>query len=165
MVTVSPLLGEYFQFDCWANQYYGGKWFWTFWGQGPDSKNLIKVWVFLSRKMHICTQMCIHFQGLLSIQKACLKNPAYEPLFQSNWMQGTTWALPYVAKKSLPAPNTEGQPLPYLAFCLPLELQRPNGIGHVTQKCVKRVSERLGGFFKADTKVKSPRLQTFTLIF
>lgn len=92
--------------------------------KGPTKKNLIKVWAFLSRKMRICTQICIHFQGILSIQEACLKKPAYEPLFQSKWMQGTIWALPYVAKKSLLAPNTEGQPLPYLAFCLPLELHR-----------------------------------------
>lgn len=56
--------------------------------------------------------------------EARLKKPAYEPLFQSNWMQGTIWALPYVAKKSLLAPNTEGQPLPYLDFCRPLELHR-----------------------------------------
>lgn len=68
--------------------------------------------------MHICTQICIHFQGILSIQEARLKKPAYEPLFQSNWMQGTIWALPYVAKKSLLAPNTEGQPLPYLDFVI-----------------------------------------------
>lgn len=103
----------------------------------------------------------------MSIQEACLKKPAYEPLFHSNWMQGNIWALPYVAKKSLLAPNTEGQPFPYLAFCLPLELHRDQMVLAILHRNVLResVTERLGGFFKADTKGKSPRLQTFTLTF
>lgn len=52
------------------------------------------------------------------------------------------WALPQVAKQTLLAPDREGSPHPYVAFCLPHGLHGDQVILAILQRNVARASWR-----------------------